>query len=144
MQKIFITVAVGLVLNLPSTILGQSTESSIRPGDRIELRVGGAVRNPGVFSLEPTATISRAVAMAGGPRPQAQGDKVWLFRDGKIVTTILGETARLEDAQIRSGDRLFVVWESPVPERSWISRNGGFLGTLLAATVATVVVFSVK
>lgn len=144
MQRIFITVAVGLVLNLPSTILGQSTESSVRRGDRIELRVGGAVRNAGRFSLEPTATISGAVAMAGGPRHQGQSDKVWVFRDGKIITTNLGGTTLIVDSPIRSGDHLFVVWESTVPERSWISRNASFFGTFLAATVATVVVFSVK
>ena len=144
MQKIFITVAVGLVLNLPSTILGQSTESSVRPGDRIELHVGGAVRNAGIFSVEPTVTISGAVAMAGGPRQQGQGDKVWVFRDGKIITTNLGGTTLIADSPIRSGDHLFVVWESTVPERSWISRNGGFLGTFLVATVASVVVFSVN
>ncbi len=39
MQKIFITVALGLALCLPGTALGQSTEPPVHPGDLIELRI---------------------------------------------------------------------------------------------------------
>ena len=92
MQKVFVTIAVSLALNLPNTTLGQSTEPSVYPGDVIELRVriGGAVRNPGFFNVDPTLTVSGALAMAGGPTPQGQLDKVWVFRDGEIIATILG------------------------------------------------------
>ena len=90
MQKILATVAVGLVLNLPSTIFGQSTEPPVHRGDLIALRIVGAVRNGGLYNVDPTVTISEALAMAGGPAPQGQGDKVWVFRDGEIITTILG------------------------------------------------------
>ena len=57
MQKVFLIVTMGLVLNLPSTTLGQSTESPVHPGDLIELRIVGAVRNGGLFNVDPTATI---------------------------------------------------------------------------------------
>ncbi len=90
MKKVFIVVAVGLVLNLPSTTLGQSTEPRANPGDLIELRIGGAVRNGGLFNVDPTVTISGVVAIAGGLTPQGQRDKVWVFRDGEIIATILG------------------------------------------------------
>ena len=92
MHRVFITVAVSVALNLPDTTLGQSTEPSVYPGDVIELRVriGGAVRDPGFFNVDPTVTVSGALAMAGGPTPQGQRDKLWVFRDGEIITTILG------------------------------------------------------
>jgi protein involved in polysaccharide export with SLBB domain len=90
MQKILATVAVGVVLNLPSTLFGQPTELPVHPGDLITLRIVGAVRNGGLFNVDPTVTISEALAMAEGPTPQGQRDKVWVFRDGEIITTILG------------------------------------------------------
>ena len=90
MQTVFTTVAVGLALYLPSTILGQSPEPPVHPEGLIELRIGGAVRNAGLYNVDPTVTISGALAMAGGPTPQGNGDRVWVFRDGKIITTILG------------------------------------------------------
>ena len=199
MQKAVIIIAVGLVLTLPGTALGQSTQPPVDPGDLIELRIwrepdmsgeylvsrlgvavfprlgeikvsehtpetlqtllareyrrylrnpsievivrrrveiGGAVRNGGLFHVDPTVTISGALAMAGGPTPQGKGDEVLVIRDGKIITTILGGTMLIADSPIRSGDQLFV------PERSWISRNAtGLMGTIVAATVALVVAF---
>ena len=138
MLKVLATVVLGLVLDLPSTILGQSTEPPVDPGETIELRIGGAVRNGGLFNVDPTVTISGALAMAGGPTPQGQGDKVWVFRDGEIITTILEGSTLIADSPIRSGDQLFVAWASAVPERSSTGRNVGLVGILLAATAATV------
>ena len=138
MQKVFLTVAMGLVLNLPSTTLGQATESPVHLGNLIELRIVGAVHNGGLFNVDPTATISGALAMAGGPAPQGQREKVWVFRDGEIITTILGGETLIADSPIRSGDQLFVVWTSAIPERSWIGRNVGLVGMFMAATVSIV------
>ena len=90
MLKVLATVVVGLVLNLPSTTLGQVIKPPVDPGGTIELRIGGAVRNGGLFNVGRTVTISEALAMAGRPTPQGQEDKVWVFRDGKIITTISG------------------------------------------------------
>lgn len=87
--NVLITVTVVLALNLPTTVLGQRAELAVQPGELIELRIGGAVRNAGFHNVDPMATLSEALAMAEGPAPQAQGDKVWVFRDGEIVTTIL-------------------------------------------------------
>ena len=142
MQKVVITVAVSLALNLPNTTLGQSTEPSLYPGDVIELRVriGGAVRNPGFFNVDPTATVSGALAMAGGPTPQVQRDRVWVFRDGEIIATIFGGGTLIADSPIRSGDQLFVAWVSAASERRWISRNGyvfsGVLGGAVGIAIA--------
>ena len=141
MQKIFLTVALGLVLYLPSTILGQSTASSVPPEDLFEVRVVGAVRNGGLFHVDSTVTISGALALAGGPARQGQGNKVWVFRDGKIITTIQGGATLIAASPIRSGDQLFVVWPSAVPERSRIGRNVGLVAALLATTGAIVLAF---
>jgi hypothetical protein len=73
MQKILAAIAVGLALNLPSTIFGQSTEPPVHPRHLMALRIGGAVRNGGLFHVDPTMTISEALAMAGGPARQGQG-----------------------------------------------------------------------
>ncbi len=136
MQKVFVTVAVGLVLNLPSPTLGQTTEPPAEQGDPIELRIGGAVRNGGLFNVDRTMTISEALAMAGRSTPQSQRDKVWVFRDGEIITTILGGSTLIADSPIRSGDRLFVVWASAIPEQSRTSRNVGLVGVFVAAAAA--------
>ena len=91
MQKVFVTVAVGLVLNLPSTTLGQ-TDPPADSANLIELRIGGAVRNGGLYNVDRTlTTISDVLTMAGRAAPQGKGDKVWVFRDGEVVTTILGQ-----------------------------------------------------
>ena len=138
MQKVFVTVAVGLVLNLPSTTLGQ-TEPPADSANLIELRIGGAVRNGGLYNVDRTlTTISDVLTMAGRAAPQGNGDKVWVFRDGEVVTTILGGTTRIADSPIRSGDQLFVAWQSAVPQRSWISQNAGLVGAFLAVTFATI------
>ena len=131
MQNVLIIVAVGLALNLPEKVLGQDTALAVQSGDLIELRIGGAVRNAGLFTVDPIATLSEVLAMAGGPTMRGQGDKVWVFRDGEIVATILGEATRIADSPIRSGDRLFVAWESAVPEGGWIGRNGYVFGGML-------------
>ena len=142
MLRVFITVAMGLALNLPSTVLGQLPELPVHPGDLIELRIGGAVHNGGLFDVDPTVTVSGALAMAGGPTTQGRGDEVWVFRDGKIITTLVEGTALIADSPVRSGDRLFVAWASAVPERSWISRNAGPVGMFVAATAGIVFAFA--
>ena len=145
MQKIIIAIAVGLMLNLPSTALGQIPEGGVLllPADVVELRVriGGAVRNAGLFDLEPTLTVSGALALAGGPTLLAEEDKVWVFRDGEIVTTLLQGTTLIADAPIRSGDQLFVAWVSTVPERSWISLNPGLFGAMVGGAVGLAITF---
>jgi polysaccharide export outer membrane protein len=105
---------------------------------RRRVRIGGAVRNRGYFNLDPDMTMWETLAIAGGPSPQGQ-DEVWVFRDGKIITTILGGPTLIEDSPIQSGDRLFVTWASAVPERGWISRNANALGAVLGGAAAVTI-----
>ena len=93
------------------------------------VQISGAVRSGGLFNVDPTVTVAGALAMAGGPSAQGQGDKVLVIRAGETITTILGGTTLVADSPIRSGDQLFV------PERSWISRNAGIFSALLSGAV---------
>jgi polysaccharide export outer membrane protein len=92
------------------------------------VQVVGAVRTPGLYTVDPTMSISDALALAGGVTDAGQADRVRLLRDGKQITISITQTTRFGDAAIRSGDQLYV------PQKSWISRNpGAFAGVLTAA-----------
>jgi protein involved in polysaccharide export with SLBB domain len=97
------------------------------------VNVLGAVRNPGLYPVDPTMTIADALALAGGPTPEGKRDRVDLVRGGDRLKVRLDPATRLGDTPIRSGDQLFV------PERSWLSRNPGLvIGTLTAVTALVV------
>jgi polysaccharide biosynthesis/export protein len=83
--------------------------------------ITGAVRTPGVQNLDPTMTISDALALAGGAAPDGKRDQVELRRGGERVKVDLRMNTRVADSQVRSGDELLV------PERSWLSRNVGLV-----------------
>lgn len=102
------------------------------------IHVLGAVRNPGLYTVDPTMRVADAIALAGGPTPNGRDDEVRLHREGTTTATSVTESSRLADLALRSGDQLHV------PERSWLRRNsvalltsaitagGILLGTLLA------------
>jgi protein involved in polysaccharide export with SLBB domain len=81
------------------------------------VQVLGAVKNPGLYPIEPTMTVADAIALAGGTTPQGRSDKVELRRQGERVPGKLSGRLLIGESAIRSGDQIYV------PERSWISRN---------------------
>lgn len=88
------------------------------------IRVLGEVRSPGIYILEPTASVADALATAGGRSPGGRADRVQLRRSGETLTTNVLVDTRLAELAIQTGDEL------SVPERSWVSRNAGtVLGT---------------
>lgn len=92
------------------------------------ISVLGAVRTPNVYVVDPTLTVSEVVAMAGGAAPDGKPDQVRVLRGAERLDVKLTEGTRLSETPIRSGDQLYV------PQRSWASRNMGFLvGTLTGA-----------
>jgi polysaccharide export outer membrane protein len=95
------------------------------------IQVLGAVKNPGLYPVEPTMTVADAIALAGGTTPQGKSNKVELRRQGEKLPGKLAGRLLIGDAPIRSGDQIYV------PERSWIARNPGVvIGALgLVATV---------
>lgn len=89
----------------------------------------GAVRNPGLYPVDMTMTVSDAMALAGGASSDGRADRVELRRAGQKVTVDLSAQTRLGATPVRSGDQLYF------PQRSWISRNPGVVaGTLTALT----------
>jgi protein involved in polysaccharide export with SLBB domain len=91
------------------------------------LNVLGAVRNPGLYQVDPTVTVADAIALAGGITDNGQSDRVELVRDGKRLPANVNGTTRLADTPLRSGDQLFV------PQRSWLSRNVGVVAAGISA-----------
>lgn len=89
--------------------------------------VAGAVRTPGVFTVEPTMTVADVVALAGGTAPEGRKDRVEVLRDGVTVSRSVSRGARIGDTVVRSGDQLIV------PERGWLSRNTGVVTAAIGA-----------
>lgn len=90
----------------------------------------GAVRQPGVYALDPTTTIAEALARAGGTSPEGKTDELEIHRGGQILMTDVRQLDRISDTPLRSGDQLFV------PERSWFSRNTAIVATGISAAVS--------
>jgi polysaccharide biosynthesis/export protein len=104
------------------------------------INILGAVRAPGLYPLDPTMTLTDALALAGGVLPDGRQDQVQVFRgEHRLVTQVTGQM-RIEDLGIRSGDQLYV------PERRWINRNAGIIATVastvISATVSLIIAFS--
>lgn len=97
------------------------------------VNVLGAVKNPGLYPVDPTMTIADAVALAGGATPDGDRHRIELLRAGTRVDVKLSDQSRIADLPLRSGDQLFV------PERSWISRNPGIIAASLSAATSLII-----
>jgi len=89
----------------------------------------GAVKNPGLYPVDPTMSIADVLALAGGADPTGMQDKVDVIRGGKKQRVKFTQRTSVGSLAIRSGDELFL------PERSWVSRNGYVVGALIGAAV---------
>jgi polysaccharide biosynthesis/export protein len=96
------------------------------------VNVLGAVRNPGLYPLDPTMTVADAVALAGGATSDGKVDKVELRRDQEKLMVDLSRRTRLSTTPIQSGDQLFV------PQKSWASRNTVVVAAGTAVTTVVV------
>jgi polysaccharide export outer membrane protein len=97
------------------------------------VQVLGAVRNPGLYPVDPTMTLADVVAKAGGSTPQGNVKKFELRRGGERITGQFGADTRVTDTPLRSGDQIFI------PERPWISRNSWVIVAGLSATTSILV-----
>jgi protein involved in polysaccharide export with SLBB domain len=96
-------------------------DASVEITPLYRVRVNGAVRNPGLFTVDPTMSVGDAIGLAGGVSPEGRNGRVDLVRDGRRIATSISPSSRLVELALRSGDELYV------PERIWISRNTGLL-----------------
>jgi protein involved in polysaccharide export with SLBB domain len=94
------------------------------------VQILGAVRNPGLYPLDPTLTVGDALAVAGGTTPDGNPDRLELRRGNVRLPLQINPRTRVADSPIRSGDQLYV------PERRWSARNAGILATVIAAGVS--------
>jgi protein involved in polysaccharide export with SLBB domain len=120
--KIRLLQAFRLYLNQPSI--------EVIPLRRIQ--VAGAVRNPGLYTVDPTMTVADVITLAGGATPQGRRDQVILVRGAVPTKSRLSLDARATQLPLRSGDQLLV------PERSWVSRNPGVVIGAVSATASVV------
>jgi protein involved in polysaccharide export with SLBB domain len=103
------------------------------------IQVLGAVRQPGVYPVDPTMTISDVLAVAGGTTTEGDPNRMELIRAGKRVGGTISRQSLIGESRVRSGDQIFV------PERSWVRRNSGFLAAaLITAAVSTVVTLATR
>jgi len=96
------------------------------------VNVLGSVRNPGLYHVDPTMTVSDVMAMAGGVNSDGNANRVELIRQGRRVSVKLSQQTLISESPVRSGDQLWV------PQRSWLSRNAGVVAAALTGTALVV------
>jgi len=89
----------------------------------------GAVKNPGLYPVDPTMSIADVLALAGGADPTGMQDKVDVIRGGSKHRVKFTQRTSVGSLAIRSGDELYL------PERGWVARNGYVVGALIGAAV---------
>ena len=100
------------------------------------VRILGAVKNPGLYRVDPTMAVGDALALAGGATTEGNLEDIRVVRNGREVHSHLDINVQLL-GQVRSGDQILV------PGRGWWGRNSGYvvaatisaLGVILAAKV---------
>jgi polysaccharide export outer membrane protein len=102
------------------------------------VNVMGAVRNPGLYNVDPTMRVADALAMAGGVDQDGKPDDVRLIRGGQPVVVKMSEHTLLTNTPLRSGDQLFV------PERSWVNRSRGVIAAFITAGTSLLIVMLKK
>jgi polysaccharide export outer membrane protein len=95
------------------------------------LPVLGAIRAPGVYQVEPTATAIQLIARAGGTMGSEELPRIQLLRQDGARYDLSPEQS-LGGFDIRNGDALLVQ------DRSWFLRNQRRIG--VASAVASIIV----
>jgi protein involved in polysaccharide export with SLBB domain len=97
------------------------------------VQVTGAVRTPGLYTVDPTMTLGDVLALAGGTTPEGHPRRIEVLRRGERVTASVALGDRVMDSAIRSGDQVLV------PERSWLSRNPALTGAGISAVASLLI-----
>jgi polysaccharide export outer membrane protein len=95
----------------------------------------GEVRNPGLFKVDPTVTLTEALALAGGVSPTGNREDIRLLRGGGVLVQSLDENQVLGMTAIESGDQIVVG------QQSWARRNATFITAGVGAVTSIVVAF---
>lgn len=97
------------------------------------IAVLGAVRNPGLFPVEPSVTLGAAANIAGGPTSQAKANTVELRRGTERRRIDLKKNPELASLPLESGDQIYL------PEKSWLKQNATWFVSTLVGAAGTVV-----
>lgn len=93
------------------------------------IHVLGAVRQGGVYPVDPTVTLADAVALAGGTVEGGDLRRIRIVRRGEVIRERVAAGETLREVDLRSGDQIYVE------RRPWIQRNGATLiGMGISAT----------
>jgi polysaccharide export outer membrane protein len=100
------------------------------------VQVLGQVKNPGLYHVDATMTVTDVLAMAGGVTSVGNSKNIELWRDGKRMAVELSAASAMTDLSLHSGDQL------RVSERSWLSLNAGVVGAGItgAAVIVTALI----
>ncbi len=100
------------------------------------IAVSGEVGNPGLYPVDATISVNDLISLAGGVTAAGNKKKIQLLRNGQVIVSALGPGTILQNSPVQSGDQVFV------PQRSWMSRNGGVF-LYGGVTVATSVLVAI-
>lgn len=92
--------------------------------------VVGAVRNPGLYSIDPTMTVSDALALAGGSTIEAKRMKITLMRSGAVVISDIDPASLVSQLPIAKGDQIYLP-----PQDGFFTRNPWVIGTAIQSFV---------
>lgn len=102
------------------------------------MSVLGEVRSPGLFTVDPTLSVLDVVAMAGGPIPGGNMNKIRLMRGGTVLRVSYDAGGSLQQMGVRSGDQIFVPRRAFTAQDLNILLNVAQLGLTVAVLVTTI------
>lgn len=107
---------------------------SVTPLRRVN--VLGEVRQPGLYSVDPTVSLAGAVALAGGATPNGDLNRITVVRAGETIHERVAAASTLNTVDIRSGDQILVQ------RRSWFERNSTFVVSALLSVTSLIISFT--
>lgn len=104
----------------------------------LRISIVGEVRDPGLYHVDETHSVSDALALAGGVTTQGKPDEVQLFRGSDMLEGSITRRTRIAELPLQSGDQLFV------PQRGWFERNTIIMASLISGVMGLAVAFVLK
>ena len=106
----------------------------------LRVAVGGEVRQPNLYNLQPETSLSQAVALAGGPTERGRHDRLRLIRDNReVIVDLKRVDASGAGMRIQSGDQVVVEQDRAV-FRDWVAPIIGVMGGI--ASIVSVILYN--
>ena len=97
------------------------------------VQVLGEVNRPGVYTMDPTVSLTGLLALASGPNPNGDVRNIRIVRNGQVHRARVGPGMSLMEADVRSGDQVVVG------PKNWFVRNSTFVVSLALSIPATII-----